>query len=160
MAAAATGAGATKSGCIPSDGGMWRGPAIGAGSTLLVGAYPKCLGLGECGLMLAGLDGGPQGIGGGANVGVTRAALSDETSFLGTDFPKVSKIRCLCVAGIDRLATSALLPCNTKRDPVERDSFKGPLLSPRSPKITRPNTMSHSVRQRVQRGLPYQGGGC
>jgi hypothetical protein len=66
--------------------------------------------------MFAGLDGGPQGIGGGANVGVARAALSAGTSFLGTDFPKVSRIRCLCVAGIDRLATSALLPCNTKRD--------------------------------------------
>lgn len=110
--------------------------------------------------MLDGLDGGPHGIGGGVNAGVNRAALSGGISFLGTDFPKVSRIRCLREAGIERLATSALLPCNTTRDPVERESFKGPLLSPRSPKITRPNTISHSVRQRVQRGLPYQGGGC
>lgn len=66
--------------------------------------------------MLAGLDGGPQGIEGGANGAVGREALSDGASFLATDFPKVRRIRCLRVAGIARLATSALLPCNTTRD--------------------------------------------
>jgi hypothetical protein len=78
--------------------------------------YPKCCGLGECGLTLAGLDGGPQGIEGGVNGAVGREALSDGASFLATDFPKVRRIRCLRVAGIARLATSALLPCNTTRD--------------------------------------------
>ena len=66
--------------------------------------------------MLAGLDVGPQGIGEGVDEGVNRASLTGVISFLATDFPKVSRIRCLRVAGIERLATSALLPCNTTRD--------------------------------------------
>ena len=72
-------------------------------------------------MLAGGLDGGPQGIGEGVNEGVNRAALSCGINFLATDFPNVSRIRCLRVAGIERLATSALLPCNTTRDLKSRE---------------------------------------
>ena len=70
--------------------------------------------------MLAGLDDGPHSIGGGVNGGVNRA-LSAGMCFLATDFPKLSRIRCLRVQGIARFAMSALFPSRSRSDLQLRD---------------------------------------